>query len=67
MHEGVAVYRADTKEILAYIPLVTGEDGFVKDGIEFKLYPKGTEPVFVDMGNGLITLKDNVTIYNNLL
>lgn len=67
LYSGVAVFKPSTKEILAYIPLVSGEEGFVKDDVEFKLYPKGMEPVFCEHDNGLITLKENATVYNNLL
>jgi|GEM_PF-6129091 hypothetical protein len=65
LYDHVAVYNSTTKEILACIPLVSGDDGFVKDNIEFKLYPKGTEPVFREE-DGIIKLSENATVFKNL-
>lgn len=56
LYNYVVVYKKDTKEILACIPLINRQDGFVKDDIEFKLYSNGIEPVFKEQ-DGIVKLE----------
>ena len=53
----IVVYDTNTKEIIACVPLSNGEKGILKNGVDIKLYGDA-EPLFKDMGNGVITLAD---------
>ncbi len=64
-YDFVAVYNRITKEILACIPLIDGQEGFAKDDIEFRFYPIGTEPAFREE-NGIVKLSENTIVFKNL-
>lgn len=58
----VVVYKEDTKEVLAAVPLADGEKGIFRNDVGFQIF-NGTEPVFAETPGGLI-LKDNSFIIN---
>lgn len=58
----VVVYKEDTKEVLAAVPLEDGEKGICRNDVGFQIF-NGTEPVFSETPDGLI-LKDNSFIIN---
>ena len=58
----VVVYDAETKEILAAIPLEDKKTAVVKKGVQFKLF-KGTEPTFQNQ-DGVLTVNENTFIVN---
>ena len=48
----VVVYKTDTKEVLAAIPM-DGGDAVCRNDVEFQIY-NGTEPMFAVTGGGLV-------------
>lgn len=47
----VVVYKNDTKEVLAAIPM-EGGDAICRNNIEFQIY-NGTEPIFTETPGGI--------------
>lgn len=47
----VVVYKAETKEILAAVP-IEGGSAVCRNDIEFQIY-NGTEPIFIETPNGI--------------
>lgn len=47
----VVVYKAETKEILAAVPIEGGAT-VCRNDIEFQIY-NGTEPIFIETPNGI--------------
>jgi hypothetical protein len=52
----VVVYKAETKEVLAAIP-IDGGDAICRNDVEFQIY-NGTEPIFTEVPGGIV-LEEN--------
>lgn len=48
----VVVYKTDTKEVLAAIPM-DGRDAVCRNDVEFQIY-NGTEPIFTEVPGGIV-------------
>ena len=48
----VVVYKTDTKEVLAAIPM-DGRDAVCRNDVEFQIY-NGTEPIFTETPGGIV-------------
>lgn len=57
----IVVYDKGTRQVLAAIPLKESEPSIIHKGVGVRIFPEGTEPVFVDKG-GVVSLKDNTYI-----
>ena len=49
----VVVYKTDTKEVLAAIPM-DGGDAVCRNDVEFQIY-NGTEPIFTETPGGIFS------------
>lgn len=58
----VVVYKENTREVLAAIPINDGEKGICRNDIGFQIF-NGTEPVFTELPNGIF-LKENSFFIN---
>lgn len=52
----VVVYKAETKEVLAAIP-IDGGDAICRNDVEFQIY-NGTEPILTEVPGGIV-LEEN--------
>lgn len=62
----IVVFKRDSKEVLACIPLADCGETIVKKDIDYKFYRNGSEPVFTELPYGGIALKENAVTINNL-
>lgn len=56
----VVVYKSDTKEVLAAVP-VSGGDAICRKDVEFQIF-NGTEPIFVEVPEGIILAENKFLI-----
>lgn len=54
----VVVYKADTKEVLAAIPM-DGGDAVCRNDVEFQIY-NGTEPIFTETPGGIVLAEKQI-------
>ena len=56
----VVVYKTDTKEVLAAIPM-DGGDAVCRNDVEFQIY-NGTEPIFTETPGGIVLAENKFMI-----
>lgn len=56
----VVVYKTDTKEVLAAIPM-DGRDAVCRNDVEFQIY-NGTEPIFTETPRGIVLAENKFMI-----
>lgn len=56
----VVVYKAETKEVLAAIP-IDGGDAICRNGVEFQIY-NGTEPIFTEVPGGIVLAENKFMV-----
>lgn len=56
----VVVYKTDTKEVLAAIPMDGGDD-VCRNDVEFQIY-NGTEPIFSETPRGIVLAENKFMI-----
>ena len=61
-NQTVVVFDKETKEIIACVPLTSGEQAIFRKDVDFRIY-NGTEPIFTETGNGIV-LNNNAFIWN---
>lgn len=61
------VYDEYTKEVMAIIDTDKNKQSVCIDGIAFKRFDDDMQPIFLQTEDGTVYLKENATIYNNLM
>lgn len=56
----VVVYKAETKEVLAAIP-IDGGDAICRNDVEFQIY-NGTEPIFTEVPGGIVLAENTFMV-----
>lgn len=56
----VVVYKAETKEVLAAIP-IDGGDAICRNNVEFQIY-NGTEPIFTEVPGGIVLAENKFMV-----
>lgn len=59
----VVVYKTDTKEVLAAIPM-DGGDAVCRNDVEFQIY-NGTEPIFTEVPGGIVLAENKLMFIVN--
>lgn len=61
------VYDQYTKEVMAIIDTDKNKKSACIDGVAFKRYDDDMQPIFLQTEVGTVYLKENATIYNDLM
>lgn len=61
------VYDEYTKEVMAIIDTDKNKESACIDGVAFKRYDDDMQPILLQTEDGSIYLKENATIYNDLM
>lgn len=61
------VYNQYTKEVMSIIETDKNKESVCVNGIAFKRYDNDMQPIFLQTEDGTVYLKENATIYNNLM
>lgn len=61
------VYNQYTKEVMSIIDTDRNKESVCANGIAFKRYDDDMQPIFLQTEDGNIYLKENATIYNDLM
>ena len=56
----VVVYKAETKEVLAAIP-IDGGDAICRNDVEVQIY-NGTEPIFTEVPGGIVLAENKFMV-----
>ena len=61
------VYDESTKLVLTIIETDKNKESVCANGIAFKRYDDDMQPIFLQTEDGTVYLKENATIYNDLM
>lgn len=61
------VYDQYTKEVMAIIDTDKNKESVCANGVAFKRYDDDMQPIFLQTEDGNVYLKENATIYNDLM
>ncbi len=58
----IVVLDKETREVIAVIPMQDGEEGIMKNGVDFQIFTD-TEPTFQNQ-DGVLTMNENTFMVN---
>lgn len=61
------VYNQYTKQVMSIIETDKNKESVCANGVAFKRYDDDMQPIFLQTEDGTVYLKENATIYNDLM